>query len=73
MTESAKRRLKLIGAVVTVAVALIAALSMVGRVRLVDVLILFFGGFAAGASLVGYIRQRRAGDRRVPPASIAYG
>ncbi len=70
MTESGKRRLRLIQMVLTMAVALIAALSMVGRVRLVDVLILFFGGFAADASLVGYIRQR-VRERRGPANSTA--
>lgn len=68
MTESGKRRLRLIATAVTVAVALVAALSMVGRVRLVDVLVLFFGGFAAGATLVDLIRQR-VGERRARPTS----
>jgi hypothetical protein len=47
-----------------VAIAAVTSLSLVGReARLVDVVILFFSGFAGGASLLATIRGTR-GPRR---------
>lgn len=52
------RSARIIVATLGIAVAAVSAFSMIGEVRLVDILLLFFGGFAAGASLVAAITAR---------------
>jgi hypothetical protein len=49
------RSARIIVATLGIAVAAVSAFSMIGEVRVVDILLLFFGGFAAGASLVAAI------------------
>jgi hypothetical protein len=60
-------RFQIIGALLSVLVALTAALTMRDRVRLVDILALFAGGMGAGVSLVqvaqGLRRSRDAARR----------
>ncbi|HVX88788.1 MAG TPA: DUF2759 family protein [Gemmatimonadales bacterium] len=51
---------ELLVAVVGLVVALMSAWGMVDRVRLVDVLTLFFGGLAAGVALGSAIAKVRA-------------
>ena len=51
------------------AVALVSALQLVGEVRLVHVITLFFGGFGSGAGLVGALAARRAARRSDHPAT----
>jgi hypothetical protein len=52
------RSARIIVATLGIAVAAVSAFSMIGEVRVVDILLLFFGGFAAGASLVAAITAR---------------
>lgn len=59
-----KRKLALIATIISVAVAAVTSLSLVGReARLVDVVILFFSGFGGGASLLATIRRAREPNR----------
>lgn len=62
MSASSSRRptLELIGAIVGVAVAAFGAAALIGKVRAVDVVALFAGGFAAGAGFVGALAKFRA-------------
>jgi hypothetical protein len=55
-------RLQLIGAVLSVVVALAAALGMRDRVRLVDIVALFAGGMGAGVAIATAAREAR--DRK---------
>lgn len=64
MTDRRRIRLQLIGAVLSVIVALAAALSMRDRVRLVDIVALFAGGMGAGVTVAMAAREVR--DRRRP-------
>lgn|GEM_PF-1558650 len=52
--------LELVGAIIGTIVALLTALALIGKVRAVDVVALFAGGFAAGAGLVGALTKFRA-------------
>ena len=52
-------RLSLLVTVSSLVTALLGALAMRDRVRLVDVLVLFFGGAGAGAGLAALVVQRR--------------
>jgi CspA family cold shock protein len=52
-----KQLLAAIGLVITVAVALVTGLSLLGRVRVVDVTLLFFTGLGAGVSAMVFIRS----------------
>jgi hypothetical protein len=61
---SAKARVQLLAGVLSVAVALFSAVSLADRIRMVDILTLFFGGFAAGVSLTSAVRSWR--ERRLP-------
>jgi len=57
-----KQRFSLIGSALCVFAALVAAISMVGQqARLPQILILFFSGFGAGATLTSSLRTRRDG------------
>ncbi len=47
-------------AIVSIVLAGVSAAAMIGEVRLVSILILFCGGFGAGAALVGAIVRYRA-------------
>jgi hypothetical protein len=51
------------------ALGLMSALTMIGEVRLVNILILFFGGFGAGAGLVAAVRGFRAARLRADAAA----
>lgn len=62
MMPSAKARVQLLAGIFSTGLALFSAVSLAGRIRLVDILTLFFGGFAAGVSLAYAIRNWR--DRR---------
>ena len=55
----------MLATIVSTAIALLGALALIDRVRLVDVFALFFGGFGAGAGLVASIVQHRR--LRTPP------
>ena len=52
-------RLTALATLASTAVALLGALAMSDRVRLVDIILLFFGGFGAGAGLASLLVQRR--------------
>jgi len=59
-----KARLALAGAIVAGVAALFSALQMQGRVRTVDILTLFAGGFGAGVGVVGAVVEwKRARER----------
>lgn len=62
MSANKPRRptLELIGAIIGVAIAAFGAAALVGKVRAVDVVALFAGGFASGAGLVGALHKFRA-------------
>ena len=57
-------RLQLIGAVLSVVVALTAALGMRDRVRLVDIVALFAGGMGAGVTIAMAAREARERRRQ---------
>jgi hypothetical protein len=59
--------LLLLAAVVGLVSGLITAFDLVPRVRLVEVVTLFFSAFGAGATMVGAIIEIRK-SRRLPPA-----
>lgn len=52
-----KTKLKLFSSVVLILSAIISAFTLVGEVRLVIILTLFFGGFGAGATFALFIRD----------------
>jgi hypothetical protein len=64
VTPSAKARVQLLAGILSTGVALLSAVSLRDRIRLVDILTLFFGGFAAGVSLLSAVRNWR--ERRLP-------
>ena len=57
MTAKTQRNLNLIAALISVLVAANTAFGMVGRVRAVDVALLFSTGMSAGATLAMGIRK----------------
>lgn len=59
MTERSRLRLQLIGALLSLVVALTAALGMRDHVRLVDILALFAGGMGAGVGVATAARAWR--------------
>lgn len=59
MKDHVRFRLQLIGALLSVVVALSAALGMRDRVRLVDIVALFAGGMGAGVTLAMAAREAR--------------
>jgi len=65
---NSKQLLAAVGLAITLAVALVTALALSGRVRLVDVALLFFTGFGAGVSLMAFVRSSRGRVPEVGPA-----
>ena len=65
-----RKRLGLIGAVLGILVAVLGAYQMIGVIRTVDILTLFFGGFGAGAGLVKMILDYR--KEKIDTGSIAH-
>ncbi len=65
-----KQLLAAIGLVITVAVALVAGLSLLGRVWVVDVTLLFFTGLGAGVSAMVFIRSIGAQAPKVGPVKV---
>ena len=65
--------LSLLGAAAAAVAALMSALQMQGRVRTVDILTLFAGGFGAGVGIVSAaVGMRRAKERdQAAPGSTA--
>jgi hypothetical protein len=64
MTERRRRILRTLALIASLAVAVFAATSMIGNLRAVDVVSLFFGGFGAGVATIGFVhewRERRGG------------
>ncbi len=55
----AAQRLSLIAAIIGAMVAVFSAVQMIGSIRVVDILTLFFGGFSAGAGLIKLIMDYR--------------
>lgn len=53
------KRLSLIAAVIGLLAALLGVIQMIDRIRVVDILLLFFGGFGAGAGLIKAIMDYR--------------
>lgn len=52
-----KQKMQIVGTVLSITVALTGALSAQDRIRLVDILTLFFGGFGAGVSFISLIKS----------------
>ncbi len=65
MTDRVRFRLRVVGALLSLVVALTAALGMRDRVRLVDILALFAGGMGAGVGVATVAREAR--DRAPRP------
>lgn len=61
------RRLAQLGTVLGFAVALWSAALLVDRVRAVDIVALFAGGFGAGAGLTALLVERRDANREGGP------
>lgn len=57
--ERLRRRFQIVGTLLSLLVALTAALAMRDRARLVDILALFAGGMGAGVSLVQLVQELR--------------
>jgi hypothetical protein len=60
VTAKTKRTLSLVGGLVSLLLAIQTAAGLSGRVRNVDILLLFATGMGAGVSLVGLFRDLRA-------------
>jgi hypothetical protein len=54
-----RKRLDLIGTALAIFIAFFGAYQMIGNIRTVDIIILFFGGFGAGAGMVKLILDYR--------------
>jgi hypothetical protein len=54
-----RKRLSIIGTLLGIFIAVIGAYQMIGVIRTVDIITLFFGGFGAGAGFVKMILERR--------------
>jgi hypothetical protein len=54
-----RKRLGIIGTMLGIFVAVIGAYQMIGNIRTVDIIILFFGGFGAGVGTVKTILDYR--------------
>ena len=59
MKPHVKRALNLVGGVLSILLAIQTAAGLAGRVRRVDILLLFATGMGAGVTLVGLVRDRR--------------
>jgi len=60
-TTKTRRNLALVALVLSIGVAIAGAVGMIGAVRVVDAVILFAGGFGAGAATRALIGQLRRG------------
>jgi hypothetical protein len=54
-----RKRLEFIGTILAIFIAFFGAYQMIGNIRTVDILTLFFGGFGAGAGMVKLILDYR--------------
>jgi dolichyl-phosphate-mannose--protein O-mannosyl transferase len=54
-----RKRLSLIAAILGIFIAIFGAYQMIGRIRIVDIITLFFGGFGAGAGMIKMISDFR--------------
>jgi hypothetical protein len=54
-----RKRLSIIGTILGILVACLGAYQMIGTIRTVDILTLFFGGFGAGAGMIKMILDFR--------------
>ncbi|MGD1044228.1 MAG: hypothetical protein ABR936_02745 [Bacteroidota bacterium] len=59
-----RKRLGFIGAILGIVVAFIGAYQMIDKIRIVDIITLFFGGFGAGAGLIKVIMDHRKEKNR---------
>lgn len=59
MNSARRVRLQFVGALLSLAVAFMAALGMRDRVRMVDILTLFAGGMGAGVTIAQAARDWR--------------
>lgn len=59
-----KKWLGIFATLLGILATVLGAIQMVGRIRLVDILLLFFGGFGAGAGMVRLILNLKK-----PPAA----
>ena len=59
-----KKLLQMFGTILAVVMALVGALSNAGRIRFVDILLLFVGGFGAGAGMMNMIAKLRHRKKR---------
>jgi hypothetical protein len=59
-----RERLAFIGAIIGILVAFLGAYQMIGKIRTVDIVTLFFGGFGAGAGMVKVILDYRKKKNR---------
>jgi hypothetical protein len=50
-----RKRFGLIGTILGILVAVIGAYQMIGKIRTVDIITLFFGGFGTGVGMVKMI------------------
>ena len=63
-----KTTLLLVAAILSGAVGLLGALGNVGRIRVVDIVQIFFGGAGAGAGIVAVVAQARRRNPNIFPA-----
>jgi hypothetical protein len=54
-----RKRLDLLGIALAIFIAFFGAYQMIGKIRTVDIITLFFGGFGAGAGMVKLILDYR--------------
>ena len=54
-----RKRLDFIGTILAIFIAFFGAYQMIGNIRTVDILTLFFGGFGAGAGMIKLIMDYR--------------
>ena len=54
-----REKLAVLSTILGAALSLAAALTMQDHVRLVEILVLFFGGFGAGAGVASMVAARR--------------
>jgi hypothetical protein len=54
-----KHVLHIVGGLIFVGLTIFAAVQMIGKVRVVDIILLFASGFGAGATTLGLVRRLR--------------
>lgn len=59
MSPRAKGALSLVGGALSIVLAVNTAAGLAGRVRRVDILLLFAAGMGTGVTLVGVVRELR--------------